>query len=149
MSTTEGSTVELHLQRLDATGDTTIPMRQGASAPDGGSTWTSDGNLLPADSRWDATVIIRDAGHKETGRTRFVFGLDATTIDEGLATPPIDPLIAIGLLLLGLALAGAIVVVARIRLPRVDPRTSRLAIAVAAAAAALLGVAILAAGPAL
>ena len=139
--------VSLHLQRLDGSGDTTIPMRSVIAAPDGASTWASDGNLLPAGSRWDATVITRDAGGVETGRTRFVFGLDATSIDEGRATPPVDPLLTIGLLLIALAAAGAVIVLARVRVPRIDATVGRLAIAAGAVVAGILGVAVILAGP--
>ncbi|HEY6570770.1 MAG TPA: copper resistance protein CopC [Candidatus Limnocylindrales bacterium] len=137
-----GHTVDLQLTRLDATGDSRVTMRPSATA----GTFQSAGGLLPANSGWDATVIVRGPDTIEQSRTRFAFALDATTISEGRATPPVDPVLVIALLLLAAAAIGGVLLVARSRLPRVDQAVGRGALAAGAACALVLGLVVLVGG---
>lgn len=136
------NTVDLQLTRLDATGDSRVTMRRGTDP----TTYQSAGGLLPANSRWDATVIVRGADTVERSRTRYAFALDAASISEGRATPPLDPVLVVALLLLVSAVVGGVLLLARVHLPRVDPGVGRGALAGGAACALVLGVAILIGG---
>lgn len=140
---TAGGSVELVLQRLDGTGDTRLRLRSAAEP----GRYVADGGLLPADSRWDGSVVLSDASGAETGRARFEFALDDESISEGRATPPLDPALLAALLLLVGALLGATYVLAGGGIPRVERRTGRLAALAGSAVGAVLGVLLLTAGP--
>jgi methionine-rich copper-binding protein CopC/putative copper export protein len=129
-----GDTVELDLQRLDGSGDTRILLRAATA-----DTYASDGGSLPANSRWDANVITRGSDGVETGRWRFSFALDATGISEGLAVPPVDPVVVIGITLLLLAILLGAFTIGGGTLPRVDRATGRVAGLIGPAVAAILG----------
>ena len=142
------ASVDLDLARLDSGGGTSrLALRPGPpTAGDPGSTFVTDGGLLPAMSRWDATVITRDASGTEVGRARFTFAMDATGVSEGRATSALDldTLLAVALLLAALVLtvftlAGGV-------LPRVEVRAGRTAALAGSLVAATLGVAMLLAG---
>jgi len=140
---TQGTTVELQLQRLDEAGTSQLQLRPGA-AP---GTFEADGGLLPANSSWDSSVVLHDTAGTEIGRTRYAFALDATGISEGRATPPIDPAIVIAMVLL----IGGIVAIAFAAggggLPRVDRAAGRVALVGGSVVSAFLGVIILFGGP--
>ncbi len=171
------ATVELDLNRTDAVGGgTRVTLREvagagsGAStagggpagiptlvcsiggtpqdgAQAGGGTWVADGGLLAAESRWDATVVVRRADATEVARARFPFALDSTAISEGRAGPPVDPVAVLGAVGLLLALLAVTFTLAGGILPRTEPRLGRGALLAGAAVAAVLGVALLV-GPA-
>lgn len=94
-----GTTVSLLLQRLDSgSGPARITLRPATDAS-GGVVYATDGGLLVADSSWDATVTVTDTSGTEVGRRHFTFSVDALGVSAGRALPPIDPALAIGLLL--------------------------------------------------
>jgi copper transport protein len=135
--------VRLTLDRLDAPA---APVDQ-SLAPSVDGTWSADVGALPADSRWDAAVVASGSGGQQLARSRFVFGLGSDGLTEGRAEPPVDPAIAAALLLLGLGLLATVFAVAGGRLPRVEPRTGRLALLLGGPLGAALGVAMLLLGP--
>jgi copper transport protein len=138
---------DLDLARTDSgTGSSRVAMRPGSPTSGSGTTFVSDGGLLPAGSHWDITVIVHDAAGTETGRTRFTFAIDNVGVVEGRASPPVDLalLLAIGLLLGALLLA--IFTIAGGTLPRVDPRAGRWASLAGSAVAGALGLALMLAG---
>jgi copper transport protein len=119
-------------------GDGTTAMTMTTS--DGTADWTADALVLPANSRWDATVRILDAGTEtELTRQRFAFSMSAGGIDEGRVVSLINPATMIaGLLViggglgLGLGLGGA-------SLPRCEAVASRIALLGGGGAALVLG----------
>jgi hypothetical protein len=137
-----GDTVDLQLTRVDASGQSRVTM-QPTGEPGG---YQSAGGLLPADSRWDALVIVRGPDTVERSRTRFAFALDATTVSEGRAAPPVDPAVVIGLVLVLASIGAGLAAATRLRLPRVDATVGRGALAAGAAGSLVLGLAILFAG---
>jgi methionine-rich copper-binding protein CopC len=141
-----GQTVELALTRLDQPSTSQIPMR---AVPGASAEYAASGGLLPANSSWDATVIIRGAHRVELGRTRFTFAMDAATVSEGRATPPVDPVVIIALILLVGAVVAGVFAIAGGAPPRVDRRLGRAAVVAASGVAAVLGIVLLVGGPTL
>jgi copper transport protein len=138
-----GSTVELQLLRLDANAQSRITLRPTADP----GTFQAGGGLLPAGSRWDASLVVRAADGTESSRTRYSFALDAEGISEGRATPAVDPALAIAIVLLIGAAFGIAFTVGGGTLPRVDPATSRIAVLGGSAASIVIGAAALLGGP--
>ena len=141
---TEGTVVELVLQRLDQdVGSSRVTMR-----PDPNSAtprFVADASL-PAGTRWDATVIATGPTGTELARQRFVFALDAQAISEGRDTPPIDPGVAAAILLLVLGVLGLGYALAGGTLPRTLPDASRPAMIGASVTGVALGLAALVLG---
>jgi copper transport protein len=141
-----GSKVSLVLQRLDADqGTSTIglaatPAVTGAPGP---ATYTASGLLLSPDSRWDATVVVRDAAGHESGRQRFTFAFDSTALSAGRQTSPLDPGLIVGILLLTAAVVGLGFWIGGGRPPLVEPRLGRQVLAVGSALGGVLGVLVL------
>ena len=142
----EGAQVELQLDRLDqATGSGRVTLRA-AGTTDGAGRFVSNAGALPAESTWDASVIVRDASGAEVSRQRFSFGLDATGVASGRAAPAIDPGLLVALALVALGVLGLAYLVGGGHLPRVEPAASRVALAVGSPVAAVLGVVLLVGG---
>ena len=143
---TEGTVVELVLQRLDLErGTSRTTMRPDFSRPS--PTFVTD-TSLPVGSRWDATVIATTGSGTETARQRFVFALDADGVVEGRATPPVDPGVLAAILLLVLGVVGLGYVLGGGTLPRTLPDASRPALIGASVTGVALGLAaILIGGP--
>ena len=117
--------VELRLDRLDAIGsETVVPLR---SVPGQPGKWVATGGILPADSRWTATVVLSHGG-REVGRTEFVFAADAFAISEGRGGLPIDPALALAALLAVAAALGVAFGLAGGKLPLVDAAAGRQAL---------------------
>jgi methionine-rich copper-binding protein CopC/putative copper export protein len=134
--------VELQLLRLDAVGESRIELRGVAEG-----SYEAAGGLLPSDSRWDASVVVRDHGGQELSRTRYAFALDEQGVSEGRATPPLDPAIVVAVLLFVGAAVGSAFVLGGGTLPRTDVATSRAAVLAGSAAGAVLAALVLFAGP--
>jgi copper transport protein len=129
----------LILQRLDQDiGTSRIPLQASADG-----SWIATGVPLPSDTRWDATVALDASDQSEVSRARFVFGVGPDGLTEGEASPFIDPGVLLGALLLLGSILGVVFVLAGGRLPRTDPRASRLAVFIGSAAAVVLGLALL------
>jgi copper transport protein len=145
--TVEGSSpevVELRLQRLDQPGETRLDL----SPVDGlDGRFEASGGLLPAASRWDASVVLRDAEGTERARTRYSFALDDRGVSEGRSTPAIDPTLIVAVILLVAAALGFAYAIGGGVLPRVDAAASRVAVIVGSSVGAVLGVTILLGGP--
>ncbi len=137
------STVELVLQRLDSNGSSRLELRAGSTP----GTFEAGGGLLPAGSRWDASVVVHAQDGTEVSRTRYAFALDAESVSEGRATPAIDPAIIVAVILLVGAALGFAFTLGGGSLPRVDPATSRIAVLGGSAASVGLGALILFGGP--
>ena len=141
-----GSSVSLMLQRLDADqGTSTIALSATPAQPGvpGPATYTASGLLLPADSRWDATVVVSDAAGHETGRQRFTFALDSAALSAGRQTPPLDPALLVGIVLITGGVIGLGFWIGGGRPPLVEPRLGRQALAVGSALGGVLGVLVL------
>jgi copper transport protein len=136
------ATVSLDLSRLDEAGETELPLRSAADR----RAWVAPGGLLPANSRFDAAVIVRDAGGVEQNRTRFSFALDDETVVSGRAEPPIDPVVLVVLALAGAAIAGAGLLAGGRSVPGTDRRTGRVALLGGTLVSMILAVAVFAAG---
>ena len=145
-----GATVELDLQRLDQSiGESRIPLRPDPVSTFGppGTVFLADGGQLGDGTRWDASIVVSDATGAEIGRRRFTFGVGPDGIVEGRALPPVDPVLVVGIALLGLGIAGLAFGLAGGRLPRATPFASRLAMVSGGTIGGLLGLAILSGGP--
>ncbi|HEY3523430.1 MAG TPA: hypothetical protein VGK63_06975, partial [Candidatus Limnocylindrales bacterium] len=117
--------LEIRFQRLDQTGgDTIVPLR---AVPQKPGTWVATGGVLPADSRWSATVVASAAG-AEAARSTFDFAVGDATITDGRATLPIDPALALAAVLLVGSLVGLAFAVAGGVLPLVEPTAGRRAL---------------------
>lgn len=156
----EAATLELVLDRLDTGGQTRIPLRHvgggGASMPDmpgmdhgaisdpdAPARFVADAAVLPAGSRWDASVLLlTEPGGRELSRQRFSFEMDDSAVVRGQATGLVDiglvtaaVLATGGALSIGLGLGG-------MRLPRCDVVASRIALGAGGAVAVGLGLVI-------
>ena len=134
---------DLSLRRLDAPGESDIPLRQLDADP---NRYVAAGGLLPARSRWEATVVLTDHDDRELARARYAFALDDKGISEGRATPPIDPALVLAAVLLVATLVGVSFTVGGGRLPRSDPATSRVAVLSGAVVGSALGLVLALAG---
>jgi len=137
------ATVELQLQRLDSNGESRVDLSAHSTA----GMYEASGGLLPADSRWDASIVLRTDQGAELSRTRYSFALDATGVSEGRATPALDPTTVAGVVLLVAAVLGLAFTLGGGTLPRVEPAASWIAVLVGSAAGAVLGVLVLFEGP--
>jgi hypothetical protein len=140
-----GATVQLRLQRLDADqglSTLTLVRVRGVDPIYGAS-----GGGLPGDSRWDATIIVDAADGTQLGRRRFAFALDATGISEGRALPPLDPALAMAMLLVALGIFGLSYAIAGGRLPRTDRAASRFSLLAGGSTAVVVGIVMLVNGP--
>jgi copper transport protein len=136
--------VELVLERLDRLGgQTRIALHPSATDP---TRYLTDGGLLPRDSTWDASVIVKVAD-QEVARTRFVFELDETGINEGRRTADIDPALLVAIVLIAGGLLSLAYVLAGGQLPRVERTLGRRAVIAGALIGGVLGVIMLAGGP--
>jgi copper transport protein len=103
------------------------------------TTWYTDGGLLPANSRWTATIAVTDREGAEKGYSRFEFALDDTSLVEGREAPAPDMGIVVGFLLLCFGVLTAVYAFAGGSLPRVHPRTGRIAMAASGVVGLVVG----------
>lgn len=137
-----GDRVQIALDRLDRTqGSTVVPLRDA-----GDGTLVAD-TVLPPDSRWNASVEVRAPDGTEPSRTRFVFGLDAEGVSEGMTVTLADPATLLAALLVGGGLVVGIFLVVGGRLPRAEPSLSRRFGVAAATVAVASGAAVGLLGP--
>ena len=135
--------VELQLQRLDADGTSTLTLRPDAA----GAAYTAAGGLLPANSHWDASVVVHDASGTEVSRTRFAFALDGEGISQGRATPAVDPALIVALTLLIGSVLGLAFGLGGGSLPRADRAIGRVTLLGGSVVGLVLGVLIMFGGP--
>jgi hypothetical protein len=109
--------------------------------------YTAAGGLLPANSHWDASVVVHDANGTELSRTRFAFALDGEGISQGRATPAIDPALIVAVLLLIGSVLGLAFGLGGGSLPRADRVTGRVALVGGSVVGLALGVLIMLGGP--
>ena len=95
---------------------------------DGTIDWIADAIVLPADTRWNASVRILAEDGAELQRQRFAFALDESGISEGR----LDPVLTWGAVIaLGLGIGGAIGLglgLGGYTLPRTERLASRVAL---------------------
>ncbi len=148
--------LELGLDRLDTGSSTLVQLSlagasvmnhggmpgMSAAASDATVDWNADALVLPAGSRWDASVRIMSSAGVELSRQRFSFALSETDVADGRDAGPMDPIIVIAAVLgaggavsLGVGIGGG-------RLPRCEGRASRWALSGGGLVAAMLGGAI-------
>lgn len=165
-----GTEAELLVGRVDADiGQSVLPLtpvHEGEAAPqpmpsmagmdmtmDHGSegpttSYSATGLTLPANSRWTVAVVVRaGAGATELVREQFGWRMDATSVTDGRDAPPVDPAVAIAIVLLAAGLLGLTYWLGGGVLPRCDETVSRLVLPAGGVISALLGVAILLGGP--
>lgn len=147
VATPAGTTVTLLLQRLDSGSGPARIALHATTDPAGGITYVADGGLLMADSRWDATVTVTDGSGNEVGRRHFTFAVDASGVSAGRALPPIDPALAVGLLLVVGGLFGLAFGIAGGSIPRTPPDWGRRVLIAGGGVGTALGALIVAAGP--
>jgi methionine-rich copper-binding protein CopC/putative copper export protein len=143
-----GSIVELRLHRTDdMLGASTVALRPVSEGHSGARAFVADAGILPAESGWNAEVVVVDEAGIEQARARFAFVLDDATIASGRAMPPIAPSLAAAGAMLIAALITLAFVLAGGAIPRVEPRLGRAAALAASVSAAALGLVVLVAGP--
>ena len=143
----DGTTVTLLLQRLDSgSGAARIALRA-TTDPAGGVIYVADGGLLVAGGSWDATVTVTDGSGNEVGRRHFTFSVDTTGVSAGRALPPIDPALAMGLLLAVGGLFGLAFGIAGGSIPRTPPAWGRRVLVVGGGVGTSIGAVMIAAGP--
>ena len=112
----------LELQRLDSSqGSSTLNMRPSTDPTLGpaGQAFMADGGQMVDGSSWDASVVVNDgsgATSSAVGDSRSPW--DPTASAKGRKLPPLDPVLLVGVLLLGLGLAGLAFGLAGGKLPR-------------------------------
>ena len=141
-----GTTVTLLLQRLDSGNPATRIVLRPSTDPSGAAIYAADGGLLITDSRWDATVTVTDASGTEVGRRHFSFSVDADGVSAGRALPPIDPVLAIGLLLAVGGLFGLAFGIAGGSIPRTPPAWGRQVLVAGSGVGTAVGALIIAGG---
>jgi copper transport protein len=143
-----GSSITLRLTALNGAfgGGTRIPLRA-LTQPSGGIVYVADGGALAASTSYSAVVVVTDQQGTEVGRRDFAFAVDATGIGEGRALPPIDPGLAVGLLLAVGGLFGAAFGISGGSLPHAPAAWGRRVLVAGGGVGAALGALILAAGP--
>jgi copper transport protein len=160
------SSVDLVLQRLDEDiGLTRLPLlpvdefgnplgegghaAHGTADSGGLARHIVNGVQLPEGSRWDASVVVASRDVTEVVRRRFTFSMGPDGVTEGRDMPPVDPVLALAVLLLG---GGVLALAFRLgggHLPLTDPKASHVAVVGGAVVSLVLGVLLLLAGPAL
>ena len=100
-----------------------------------------------AGGSWDATVTVTDGSGNEVGRRHFTFSVDTTGVSAGRALPPIDPALAMGLLLAVGGLFGLAFGIAGGSIPRTPPAWGRRVLVVGGGVGTSIGAVIIAAGP--
>jgi copper transport protein len=134
-------TVELDLDRLDATGESSRTVL--GNDPQGPHGFRFSGPvILPASSQWSATVIGHDVDGVELWRGRFAFSMSTTGLDlePGLKVN-LGIIVAVAVLLV--ALAGIGYWIGGGGLPRTDAQVGRTALMVGAVLGLVLAAALL------
>ena len=144
---TTGTTVQLLLTRVDGGAGSATLALQPDPADATGRTEVADVADLAANSQWQATVVVSGPAGAELARERFAFAIDATGLSAGRATPPIDPIVVVALLLLLGAVSGTALTLAGRSLPRTLRETSQVAVLGGSLVGGILGIALLIAGP--
>jgi hypothetical protein len=103
--------------------------------------WVATGGVLPANSRWNATVVESNGG-REVGRTDFAFAADSSGISEGRGGLPIDPALALAVLLAVAAVFGGAYALAGGSLPWVERVAGRRALVGGGVVGVMLAVAL-------
>lgn len=154
--------MELALDSLDGGSQTRIALRHtgGPSMPDmpgmdhgpggsGGSgeddvdRWVADAIVLPAGSSWNATVrILNQPGGSEVSRQRYAFAMGDNAVAQGLLGGRVNMALGFAALLLVGGSGGIGLGIGRMRLPRCDATTSRIALIGGGAVGVVLGLAI-------
>ena len=110
--------------------------------------YTATGLTLPANSHWTVAVVVRQgSGATELVREQFDWRMDAASVSEGRQALPIDPVLAIAIVLMAAGLLGITYWLGGGVLPRCDASVSRLVLPAGGAVSALLGLAMLLGGP--
>jgi len=142
-----GVSAQLVLARRDGgPGSATLPLSADPADPSGRSQVADVADLV-GDSQWQATVVLTDPNGTEISSQQFGFALDAEGLSAGRATPPIDPILVVALLLILGALCGTALTLAGRSLPRTVPETSRVAVLGGSLVGGILGIALLFGGP--
>jgi len=142
-----GTAFSLDVIRLDQPGNTPASLTLAADPADAsGRSLAADVDELAPGSRWTATVMAAGPAGAPVAVGAFTFALDDQGISAGRATPPIDPLVVIAVLLLLGSLLGAGLSLAGRSLPRTLPTTSRVAVLGGSLVGAALGLAMLVTG---
>lgn len=114
-----------------------------ARPPTGGvERYVADALVLPADTRWDASVVIGDGAGGELIRQRFTFVMGDERLREGAAGTLADGALIAGLLLLCGGMLGVGLGLGGLALPRCEATASRLALLGGGSLAAVAGLAI-------
>ncbi len=133
------ASVDLRLDRLDVLGaENVVHLRPVPTEP---GKWIATGGLLPADTRWEATVVLTSA-NGEIGRTSFAFDVDGSGIAAGRAGLPIDPALALAAALAIAAVVGLSFALAGGALPGVERLAGRRALLGGGVAGAALAIAL-------
>jgi hypothetical protein len=104
-----------------------------------GQTYYTDGGLIPPNSSWSATVVVRSRDGETSAHERFQFSVNDQALVEGRAVPPLDPGWIIGLLLLCASVLGIVFAGSGGLLPRVEAVTGRLALGGGSVIGGLIG----------
>ncbi|HET9680749.1 MAG TPA: hypothetical protein VFP19_01830, partial [Candidatus Limnocylindrales bacterium] len=108
---------------------------------------SGDVGALPAGTTFEAIVIATGPDGTELARHRFSFELGDDGLTAGRAVPPVDPAIAIAVVLLALGVLAVVFGLAGGSPPRVDPAAGRWALVVGGALGGIVGLVALVAGP--
>jgi hypothetical protein len=137
----EGTTtrVELHHPGMEGMDHSQMTMPGGEPTDPGVVEWSADALVLPAESAWEANVLVLSTTGTELARQRYAFALGADGVVDGAVTSLVNPESVVAVLLLlggalaiGLALGGG-------SLPRCDARASQIALRIGGSVSLVLG----------
>jgi copper transport protein len=147
--------LELVLDRVDAGTTTRVelhhPGMEGMEGMDHGAmgapgdaqpgvvAWTADALVLPADSAWDANVLVLSSAGTELARQRFAFAMGTDGIAAGAETSLVNPQSVIAVVLLIAGAVGIGLAIGGGSLPRCDARASQIALRLGGATSLVLG----------
>jgi hypothetical protein len=101
--------------------------------------WSADALVLPADSAWDANVLVLASAGTELARQRFAFAMGADGIVAGAVTSLVNPQSVIAVLLLIAGAVGIGLAIGGGSLPRCDARASQVALRLGGGISLVLG----------
>lgn len=141
------ASTSVRLELTGTGGGATVVVPLVAAPDDPAGAVSGDVGALPAGTTFEAIVIATGPDGTELARHRFSFELGDDGLTAGRAVPPVDPAIAIAVVLLALGVLAVVFGLAGGSPPRVDPAAGRWALVVGGALGGIVGLVALVAGP--
>jgi methionine-rich copper-binding protein CopC/putative copper export protein len=135
----EGTTTRVELHHPGMEGMDHGAMGAPADGEPGVVAWSADALVLPADSAWDANVLVLSSAGTELARQRFAFAMGTDGIAAGAVTSLVNPQSVIAVLLMIAGAVGIGLAIGGGSLPRCDARASQVALRLGGGISLVLG----------